>query len=72
MVRQYIESELIESTGYDSETCTLEIEFRKNHVVWQYYEFPEYMWYEFMNAASKGRYFLSQIREEFTPKGHQV
>ena len=54
MNREYVDSSMITSIGYDETTCTLEVEF-KGGVVWQYHDFPEYMWYEFQSAESKDR-----------------
>lgn len=71
MERQYVESSMITSIGYDESSSTLEVEF-KSGVVWQYYDFPEYMWYEFQTAESKGKYFHAYIREQFTPHGQRV
>ena len=68
MDREYVDSSMITSIGYDEETCTLEVEF-KSGVIWQYHE---YMWYEFQSAESKGKYFHANIREQFTPLGHRV
>ena len=41
MDREYVDSSMITSIGYDAMSCTLEIEF-KSGVVWQYHDFPEY------------------------------
>lgn len=71
MEREYVESSMITSIGYDEESSILEVEF-KGGVVWQYPDFPEYMWYEFQSAESKGKYFHANIREQFTPYGHRV
>lgn len=71
MDRQYVESSMITSIGYDQTSCILEVEF-KNGAVWQYPDFPEYMWYEFQSAESKGKYFHANIREQFTPQGYRV
>lgn len=65
------ESSMLTSIGFDSATSILEIEF-KNGTVWQYNEFPEYMWYEFQSAESKGKYFHANIREQYTSLGHRV
>lgn len=43
MDREYVDSSMITSIGYDAMSCTLEVEF-KSGVVWQYHDFPEYMW----------------------------
>lgn len=71
MNRQYVDSSMITSIGYDALSCTLEVEF-KNGTVWQYHEFPEYMWYEFESAESKGKYFNVNIKKQYTPLGHRV
>lgn len=71
MDREYVDSSMITSIGYDAMSCTLEVEF-KNGVVWQYHDFPEYMWNEFQSAESKGKYFHANIREQFTPLGHRI
>jgi hypothetical protein len=65
MDRRNIESTMISSIGYDFSSSALEIEF-KSGVVWQYYDFPESTWYEFDNAESHGKYFLSQIKGQYT------
>ncbi|GKX31356.1 hypothetical protein SH1V18_38360 [Vallitalea longa] len=72
MDRKYVESEAIESIGYDFPSGILEIEFKSNNVIWQYPDFPEYMWYEFESAESKGKYFHANINKQFTPNGYRV
>lgn len=71
MDREYVESSMITSIGYDPAICVLEIEF-SNGTVWQYNDFPEYMWYEFRQSESKGKYFHAYIKKEYTPKGYRV
>ena len=66
MERDFIESSMISSIGYDPETATLEIEFNSNNQVWQYYDFPEHLWYEFESSESKGKYFLREIRGNYS------
>ena len=63
MNREYVESSMITSIGYDAEACLLEVEF-KDGVVWQ--------WYEFRTAESIGKYFNANIRKQFTPLGYRV
>lgn len=65
MDREFIESEMILSFGYDSEIGILEIEFRKGGAVWQYHDFPEVAWSEFYSAESRGRHFLNEIRGKY-------
>lgn len=72
MERKYVNSTAIESIGYDFTTGTLEIEFKSDHAIWQYPDFPEYMWYEFESADSVGKYFHANINKQFTPRGYRV
>lgn len=65
MDRQYVDSSMITSIGYDSDTCTLEVEFKSNGAIWQYPDFPEYLWYEFEASDSKGKFFHQNIIGKF-------
>ena len=49
MERQFIESSMIRSFRYESNSSTLEIEFNSGEV-WQYFDFPESLWYEFESS----------------------
>ena len=64
MDRQNVDSSLATSVGFDSETSTLEIEFKKNGEVWQYYDVPEHVFNE-MISGSVGKYFLSTIKGQY-------
>jgi hypothetical protein len=64
MERQYVNSSMIESIGYDVSSCILEVEF-KSGAVWEYPNFPEYLWNEFLVADSKGKFFHMYIRNQF-------
>lgn len=66
MDRNYIDSSMITSIGYDLLTAILEIEFKSNGQVWQYRDVPEFIWYEFESSSSKGKYFLSNIKNHFS------
>jgi len=48
------------------------VEFKSNHAMWQYSDFPEVMWYKFSGADSKGKYFNANIRDQYTPQGYRV
>jgi hypothetical protein len=65
MERTPINSSMIASIGYDPSNGTLEVEFKKGGVIWQYYDVPENVWHEFQSAASQGKYFLANIRNRF-------
>ena len=64
MERQYVDSSLATSVGYDANTSTLEIEFKKNGAIWQYYDVPESKYYEMM-SGSIGKYFQSNIKGHY-------
>lgn len=65
MEREYVESSMIESFGFDSTTSILEIEF-KNGAIWQYYDVPESVYYEMRTASSHGKFFLLNIRGHYS------
>lgn len=71
MERQYVDSTMITSIGYDQASSTLEVEF-KTGVIWEYPGFPEYLWYEFQAADSKGKFFHRNIKKQYTPTGYRV
>ena len=71
MVRQSVDSSMITSIGYDVSASILEVEF-KNGVVWAYPGFPEFLWYEFEAAESKGKFFHQNINKQFTPTGYRI
>jgi len=64
MERQFVESSMIKSIGYDAQSSTLEIEFNSG-AVWQYFDFPESLWYEFESSESKGKFFHGQIKNQY-------
>lgn len=64
MQRKNIESSFIASIGYDSTASVLEIEFNAGQV-WQYYDFPESLWYAFESAGSQGKFFHAEIKGKF-------
>src|SRR6266436_5741277 len=61
MERRSVSSSMIASIGYEASTATLEVEFRSCGAVWQYFDFPEYMWNHFEYAASN--HFKRVIKE---------
>lgn len=70
MEREYVESQMIASYGYDPDTSTLEVEFKKNGVIWQYFEVPESVFWEMKSAGSSGQFFNAHIKNVYT--GSQV
>lgn len=65
MDRLGIESSMIRSIGYDVDNVILEIEFNSGEV-WQYYDFPESIWYEFSSSDSQGRFFHREIKNQYS------
>lgn len=68
--RTPVESSNLLSAGYDSETKTLEIQFKdgkdaqaKPGAVYQYHDVPSSVWDDFQGAESKGRYFHQAIKK---------
>lgn len=69
MNREYVDSSMITSVGYDSGSAVLEIEFKSDGAIWQYYDVSEYVFNEFL-SGSLGKYFHSNIKNVYT--GHRV
>lgn len=65
MERVYVDSSMIISVGYESDSAILEIEFKTNNAVWNYYDVPEYVHDEMMNADSVGKFFHAQIKDQY-------
>lgn len=66
MEREYVTSSMMVSVGYDPATSTLEIEFKSDGSVWQYYDFPEPNYHDFRNSGSLGKYFHTNIKGQYT------
>ncbi|MGJ7033790.1 KTSC domain-containing protein [Niabella hirudinis] len=64
MIREYVESSMITSFGFDPSISTLEIEF-KSGVVWQYFDVPDSVYYEMKSAASFGKFFHANIKGQY-------
>jgi hypothetical protein len=61
-----VQSDMIRSIGYEPNSSILEIEFISDNSVWQYSDFPEFLWYEFQAAPSKGKFFHQQIKKRYS------
>jgi hypothetical protein len=61
MIREPVTSSNIESIGHDSNSNTLEIEF-KNGTVYQYFDVQERVFNELKNASSVGGYLAANIK----------
>jgi hypothetical protein len=65
MEREYVESSMIISFGYDIINAILEIEFKSTGALWQYYDVPESVFYEMRSASSIGKFFNSNIKGQY-------
>lgn len=64
MDREYVESTLATSIGYNPNTSILEIEFKSNGAIWQYFDVPESVYHE-MRTGSIGRFFHTNIKGQY-------
>lgn len=64
MERQPVVSSNISSVGYDSGDMILEIEF-KNGAIYQYFDVPEYIFKELINADSVGGYLAAHVKGHY-------
>lgn len=65
MEREYVQSSMIKSFGFDSLSSTLEVEFNSG-AVWQYFDVSESTYYEMKSAESCGKFFNANIRDQYT------
>jgi hypothetical protein len=61
---QPIESKLVAAAAYVAPRRLLYLRFRSGEV-YRYFTFPADQYQEFLDAGSKGHYFLSHIRNRF-------
>lgn len=64
MNRTPVTSSNVASIGFDDSSLTLEVEFNDGSV-YQYFDVPEALYQEFMNASSKGKFLHDNIRHSF-------
>lgn len=64
MERRYIKSSNLRTVGYEAETRLLDIEFGSRSV-YRYFEVPEQVYRELLEAESAGRYFAQHIRDGY-------
>lgn len=58
-------SEMIARIKYYFDRSILEILFKSNAQVWQYFDFPESLWHDFKGSDSKGKYFHANVRGQY-------
>lgn len=61
---QTFESKLLAASAYDAGNQILWLRFRGGDV-YRYFDFPEQQYRELLEVESRGRYFLSRIRNQF-------
>lgn len=61
MERKSVTSSNIASIGYDEASSTLEIEFLNNSI-YQYFDVPQHIYKELMQADSHGKYLAQNIK----------
>lgn len=61
---QPLESKMFTSSAYNAAKQILYLRFTSGEV-YRYFEFPGEQYQEFLDAESPGRYFLSNIRDQF-------
>jgi hypothetical protein len=65
MLRHHVESAALQSIGYNHDSETLELEFRDNGGIWQYYNFPVRMYKKFLKSESLGNFFVTKIKNKY-------
>jgi hypothetical protein len=65
MKRHHVQSSALQSVGYDPGRKILELEFRDNGSVWQYFKLPQSVYDKFINAESLGNYFVTEIKGKY-------
>jgi len=59
-----VNSSNIKSIGYDAQVAILEVEFISGDI-YQYFNVPEYLYRQFLNASSYGRFLNDYIRYNY-------
>jgi hypothetical protein len=64
MTLQPVTSSNLASVGYDADSQTLTIEFRKSGT-YEFYDVPESVYQDLMSSGSHGEYFARNIRGKY-------
>lgn len=64
MYRTQVNSSNIKSIGYDAQSATLEVEFISTDI-YQYFNVPDYLYQQFLNASSHGQFLNDNIRYNY-------
>jgi hypothetical protein len=60
-----LDSRMLAAAAYDEEKQILYLRFRKTGDVYRYFELPAAEYRAFLDAESRGRFFLAHIRNHF-------
>jgi KTSC domain-containing protein len=60
-----LESRMLTAVAYDAEKQILYLRFRKTGDIYRYFEFRTAEYQAFLDAESRGRFFLAHIRDHF-------
>lgn len=58
----------ISSAGYDALCAILELEFLPEGDIWQFYNVPEEIWYEWRQTKEAAAYFHTHIAGRYTAR----
>lgn len=58
----------IASAGYDALCEILELEFSSDGQIWQFYDVPEHIWYEWRKTESALAFFHTNILGKYAAK----
>ena len=60
-----LESKMLSAVAYDGSKQLLYLRFRNTGAVYRFFEFKAADYQTFLQSESKGRFFLSHIRDQF-------
>lgn len=60
-----VSSSQIAKVGYNVETATLTIQFKRKGSVYEYSEVPEIIYANMLNASSVGKYFHEHVKGKY-------
>ncbi|MBD1393131.1 KTSC domain-containing protein [Mucilaginibacter glaciei] len=65
MQRHTVQSTALQSVGYDAKAKILELEFKDNGGVWQYFGVKVTMFKKFISAESLGAFFVKKVKGKY-------
>ena len=65
IARMPVDSSALASVGYSRKKHILEVEFRKEGLIYRYVDVPESVFRELLEAPSKARYYNEKIRGHY-------